>query len=55
MGVIFLAQFVFVSIGGDVLSVRPLSATTWLVCCVIAFLVILVGTLVKTMNAKKAA
>ncbi len=55
MGVIFLAQFVFVSIGGDVLSVRPLSATTWLVCCALAFLVILVGTLVKSMNGKKTA
>ncbi|MBR6707592.1 MAG: calcium-translocating P-type ATPase, PMCA-type [Clostridia bacterium] len=55
MGVIFLAQFIFVSIGGEVLSVHPLSATTWLVCCALAFLVILVGTLVKIMNGKKTA
>ena len=40
MGIIFLAQFIFVSIGGDVLNVHPLTATTWLVCAVIAFLVI---------------
>ena len=55
MGTIFLAQFIFVSVGGQVLSVHPLSATTWLVCCALAFLVILVGTLVKSMNGKKTA
>lgn len=40
MGVIFLAQFIFVTIGGQVLSVHALTATTWLVCGVLAFLVI---------------
>ncbi len=40
MGAIFLAQFIFVTIGGQVLSVHALTATTWLVCGVLAFLVI---------------
>ena len=40
MGAIFLLQFVFVTFGGDVLHVTPLSARTWLICLAIAFLVI---------------
>ena len=55
MGIIFLAQFIFIEIGGDVLSVRPLTATTWLVCAVIAILVIAVGTVAKVINGKKQA
>ncbi|MBQ8136714.1 MAG: cation transporting ATPase C-terminal domain-containing protein, partial [Clostridia bacterium] len=55
MGVIFLAQFIFIEIGGDVLSVRPLTATTWLVCAVIAILVIAVGTIAKVLSNKKQA
>ncbi len=56
MAVIFAAQFIFVTIGGDVLSVHALTATTWLVCCALAFLVILVGGIVKSfMNGKKNA
>ena len=54
MGGIFLAQFVFVTIGGDVLSVHPLIATTWFVCAVLAFLVILVGSLAKVVSSKKS-
>ncbi len=56
MAVIFAAQFIFVTFGGDVLSVHALTATTWLVCCALAFLVILVGGIVKSfMNGKKNA
>ena len=53
MGLIFIAQFVFVTIGGDVLSVRPLTATTWLVCAVIAFLVIPVEIIRRSMMKKE--
>ena len=48
MGVIFLAQFVFVTIGGQVLNVHTLTATTWLVCLVIAFLVIPIEVIRRT-------
>ncbi len=53
MGVIFLAQFIFVTIGGEVLSVHALTATTWLVCAVIAFLVIPIDVLRKVVMNKK--
>lgn len=53
MALIFVAQFVFVTIGGDVLSVRPLLATTWLVCCVIAFLVIPVELIRRALMKKE--
>ena len=53
MGVIFLAQFIFVTIGGEVLSVHALTATTWLVCAVIAFLVIPIDVLRKVVMGKK--
>lgn len=53
MGVIFLAQFIFVTIGGEVLSVHALTATTWLVCAVIAFLVIPIDVIRKVVMGKK--
>ncbi|MCD8144308.1 MAG: calcium-translocating P-type ATPase, PMCA-type [Oscillospiraceae bacterium] len=40
MAAIFVLQFVFVTFGGEVLSVEPLSPSGWLTCIVIAFLVI---------------
>ena len=40
MGAIFILQFVFVTFGGEVLHVTPLNAATWLICLLIAFLVI---------------
>ena len=55
MGSIFLAQFVFVSIGGEVLRVHPLIATTWVICAVIAFGVIIIGTIAKTISRNKKA
>ena len=40
MGVLLLVQFVFVTFGGDPLSVEPLNAKTWGICLILAFLVI---------------
>ncbi|MBD5558910.1 MAG: calcium-translocating P-type ATPase, PMCA-type [Clostridia bacterium] len=40
MLVIFLLQFVFVTFGGVALDVDPLNARTWLICILMAFLVI---------------
>jgi len=53
MGVIFLAQFIFVTIGGAVLNVHALTATTWLVCAVLAFLVIPIDVIRKAVMGKK--
>ena len=53
MGVIFLAQFIFVTFGGAVLSVHALTATTWLVCLVIAFLVIPIDVVRKAIMSSK--
>ena len=40
MGLILVAQFVFVTFGGKALSVTPLSCGTWIRCLLLAFLVI---------------
>lgn len=40
MGTLLLAQFIFITVGGPALSVHPLSVQTWLVCLVLAFLII---------------
>lgn len=48
MGAIFVLQFVFVTFGGDVLSVTALSAATWLICLIIAFLVIPIDLIRKS-------
>ena len=53
MGLSFVAQFVFVTIGGDVLSVHALTSTTWLVCAVIAFLVIPLDVIRKAVTRKQ--
>ena len=53
MGVIFLAQFIFVTFGGEVLNVHALTATTWLVCAVIAFLVIPIDVIRKALMGKQ--
>ena len=44
---IFVLQFVFVTFGGEVLSVEAMSAVNWLICAVIAFLVIPIDMLRK--------
>ena len=53
MGSIFLLQFLFVTFGGSVLSVTPLSASTWLFCLAVAFLVIPADLLRKAYYRKK--
>lgn len=40
MGLIFAIQFIFVTFGGEFLSVKPLSPTHWLLCIFIALLII---------------
>ena len=52
MGAIFIVQFIFVTLGGEVLSVTPLNAATWIICLVIAFLVIPVETARRTVMKK---
>ena len=50
---IFLLQFVFVTFGGEVLSVERLNAGTWGICIVLAFLVIPIDMLRKAIMRKK--
>ena len=50
MGAIFVMQFVFVTIGGNVLRVHALSPMTWLICFVIAFLVIPLDVIRKSVS-----
>lgn len=40
MASIFVMQFVFVTFGGKALSVEPLSISAWIICIVLAFMVI---------------
>ena len=37
---VFLLQFIFVTFGGDVLSVTSLSLESWLICAGLSFLII---------------
>ena len=46
-------KFIFVTVGGQVLSVHALTATTWLVCAVLAFLVIPIDVIRKAVMGKK--
>jgi len=50
MGSIFILQFLFVTFGGKALAVEPLSAATWLKCLLLAFLVIPVDMVRKTIQ-----
>ncbi len=52
MGTILVAQFVFVTIGGNVLKVHALTPTTWIVCVVLAFLVIPVELIRRSLMKK---
>ncbi len=45
---IFVLQFVFVTFGGEVLRVEALNPMTWLICIVLAFLVIPINMIRKT-------
>ena len=50
---IFILQFVFVTFGGEVLSVEALSPQGWLICIVMAFLVIPIDMIRKTITGGK--
>lgn len=52
MFAIFAMQFVFVTFGGNVLSVESLSPTSWLICVVLAFLVIPIDMIRKAFARK---
>lgn len=49
---IFVLQFVFVTFGGDVLNVESLSVQSWLICIVLAFLVIPIDIISKMIMKK---
>ena len=53
MGAVFVLQFVFVTLGGAVLSVEALSARNWLICIVIAFLVIPIDMIRKAVSKRQ--
>ena len=46
---IFLLQFVFITFGGKALSVEPLTPQTWLICLVLAFLIIPIVMICKAL------
>lgn len=50
---VFALQFVFITFGGEVLSVESLSVTGWLTCIVLAFLVIPIDMIRKAIMHKK--
>ena len=53
MALILALQFVFVTFGGEALSVEPLALHTWLKCLVLALLVIPIDMLRKTISMKR--
>ena len=54
MFAIFAMQFVFVTFGGEALSVEPLTPQSWLTCIVLAFLVIPIDVIRKIFMNKKS-
>ena len=52
MFVIFAMQFVFVTFGGEFLSVESLSPMAWLICIILAFLIIPIDMIRKAMTKK---
>ena len=54
MGTIFAIQFVFVTFGGTILSVKPLLPQHWLLCALLAFLVIPLDLLRKLLTGAHA-
>lgn len=50
---IFALQFVFITFGGDVLSVEALSLKSWIICIVMSFLVIPLDMIRKAFTIKK--
>lgn len=53
MFAIFAMQFVFVTFGGSVLSVESLSPSAWLICIILAFLVIPIDMIRKAFTKNK--
>lgn len=53
MGALLVIQFVFITIGGEVLSVTWLNKRTWLACAVIAFMVIPIDVVRKILMKNK--
>ena len=53
IGALLVLQLLFVTFGGAVLSVEPLSWTAWLVCLLIAFLIIPIDIIRKAITSKK--
>lgn len=52
MASIFILQFLFVTFGGSVLSVEPLSISAWLICMFMAFLIIPIDMIRKAVMRK---
>lgn len=52
MFAIFAMQFIFVTFGGNVLNVESLSPMSWLICVVLAFLVIPIDMIRKALTKK---
>ena len=50
---IFALQFIFVTFGGDVLSVEALSLKSWIICVAMAFVVIPLDMIRKAITGKK--
>ena len=49
---IFVMQFLFVTFGGEVLSVESLSVKSWLICVILAFMVIPIDMIRKIVTKK---
>ncbi len=49
---IFVMQFVFVTFGGEVLSVESLSVKSWIICIILAFIVIPIDMIRKAVTKK---
>ena len=52
MSALLIVQFVFITFGGDVLSVTSLNGTTWVICAVVAFLIIPIDIVRKAIMKK---
>ncbi len=52
MGSLLIIQFLFVTFGGEVLSVTPLNVVTWIICILIAFLIIPIDIIRKSSTKK---
>ena len=49
---IFVMQFVFVTFGGEFLSVESLSIKSWIICLILAFMVIPIDMLRKAVTRR---